>query len=690
MNLFLNSLPWESIIESQNLTQAFVSFKTYLKQAFESFIPKKISKKNSNPPWYNYRLSKLKNKKNKAYKRYKKDKNNLFLRQSYLEIEKSFDVLNKFLYSNYVSTAESKVKKDSKSFWNFINTKRNSSGLPNCMEFSGSISSDLQTICNLFADYFESVYAVTSPSELPEFTPSNVVDIGIIQLEISDVLEALNRIDDNKGLGPDSISPKIIKKCATSLALPLWLIFNKSLKTGEFLNEWKTSYISPIFKSGAKQKICNYRPICKLSIIPKIFEKIVCDKLIFLTKQIVSDSQHGFVSGRSTATNLTILCDSVVSGFESGLQTDIIFTDFAKAFDRVNHEILLYKLSKLGIHSILLEWIRSYLTDRTQFVKIHRYVSKCIKVTSGVPQGSHIGPLFFNLFINDIPDIFQFSRFLLYADDVKIFRTIHSLVDCYLLQEDLCELASWCNKNLLFLNVAKCQSFTCSRKIAPIIFDYTINNITLDKVTEKKDLGVILDRKFTFSSHIDYIVNKAYKMLGFLKRNTREFSDSYALKSLYMAFVRSTLEYCCVVWNPYYANHSLRIERIQRSFTRYCFFKLNWNIIMPSYNVRCLLFGMETLEVRRKYFSIMMIKDIVSSHIMCPYLLEQINFYFPSRGLRIGFHLRETFSRSNYGRNVPIMRCIRETNAVIEMIDICVHISRDTFKKHVMLILLFH
>lgn len=323
------------------------------------------------------------------------------------------------------------------------------------------------------------------------------------------------------------------KNAANSLAEPLTILFNKSLVNGLFLKEWKISFLTPIFKAGSKQIISNYRPICKISVIPKIFEKIICDKILFVVREHISIFQHGFIPGRSTATNLAIFVNHIISNFESYSQTDIIFTDFAKAFDRVNHKILLHKLACLGFHSNLLKWIESYLTGRVQIVKIDTSFSDPIYVPSGVPQGSHIGPLLFLLFINDISDIFIHSKCLLYADDLKLYRKIESFHDCLLLQDDFERLSQWCDINSLHLNLSKCQVLTCSLKKIWINYRYNLNNVIIERISQKKDLGIILDDKLSFKPHIDHIISKSNSMLGFIKRNTREFSDLLTLKTIY-------------------------------------------------------------------------------------------------------------------------------------------------------------
>jgi len=222
------------------------------------------------------------------------------------------------------------------------------------------------------------------------------------------------------------------------------LIFNLSLSQCRFPSIWKESFIIPLFKKGNKSDISNYRGIAKLSSIPKLFEKIITCQLQHHCRSIISPCQHGFTRCRSTSTNLLEFTSLITRGFLTHHQTDVIYTDFSKAFDSVNHRILIYKLSLLGFPPNLLEWILSYLSNRTQMVCFNNKISKIINVTSGVPQGSHLGPLLFGLMINELPYVIKSSTVLMYADDVKLCLSM-CLPNSYNdLQLDLYYLYTWC------------------------------------------------------------------------------------------------------------------------------------------------------------------------------------------------------------------------------------------------------
>lgn len=687
LNTFLNSFDWNEVFVNVNLDNMYSKFLDILKVGMQTHIPVKSISMNNNPPWYNKRLANLKNKKNKAYKRYRNESSNLVLENDYVLCQKNFDSLNAFLYKSYISTTEISLKENSKHFWVFLNAKRKSNGLPSYMTYSGNGSSETQQICNYFADYFKSVYSANSYCDSLNYNIEPLLDLSSISLDIIDIENALCLLVDKSSIDNDGISNIVLKNCCAALSLPLLLIFNKSLSTSEFLDRWKISQVVPIHKSGSKLDVCNYRPISKILLIPKLFESIITSKITPLLHNTLSENQHGFRSGRSTVTNLSLFCNIIHKNFEKRLQTDVIFMDFAKAFDKVDHSILMLKLRLLGFGSVLLSWIISYLTNRYQFVKINNVFSNQFKVTSGVPQGSHLGPVLFLLFINDLPNSITHSACLLFADDLKIFRSIRNHNDCYLLQQDIVSVSNWCLSNNLDLNIKKCHSFSFYRGNLFLDFSYSINSVILDRVNTIKDLGLVLDNKLNFLSHIDYIASKAYSMLGFLKRNSTEFNDPFTLVSLYNCLVRPHLEYCCVIWNPTYHSHILRIEKIQKNFTRYCFIKLNWGFERPEYATRCALFGLSSLEVRRKMFSVIFIRDLIHNQIQCPDLLIKLNFYAPLRSLRGTFHFNNSSIRSNFGCNETIFHCTSLCNSIINLVDLFKQSSRQSFKHNLIMIL---
>ena len=241
-------------------------------------------------------------------------------------------------------------------------------------------------------------------------------------------------------------------------------------------------------------------------------------------------------------------------------QIDVVYTDFSKAFDRVDHKLLIDKLSHIGFSNSLLNFFISYLNNRLQYVYYNSYRSNTYLATSGVPQGSNLGPLLFIIFINDLCNNLDCQK-LLFADDLKIFSEINKIDDCIDLQQQIHKIELWCISNKLEMNVSKCKVVTYTRKATQTEFLYTFNNTVLSRGQTTKDLGILFDSKLDFVEHVNVITNSALRLLGFIIRNCKQFSNTQALKTLYFSLVRSKIEYGAIIWNPIYNVHSQSLKR---------------------------------------------------------------------------------------------------------------------------------
>ena len=284
----------------------------------------------------------------------------------------------------------------------------------------------------------------------------------------------------SKAHGPDGIHGKILKNCATSLAYPLSLIFNTSFKTGAIPAEWKTANVVPVFKKGSKAAVENYRPISLTCLTVKIFEKILREELLRRCRHLINEKQHGFLNGKSCTTQMVPFINDLALTLNSSSRTDVIYFDFAKAFDSVNHDVVLHKLkNKFKIDGLLLKLFVDYLRDRKQCVVVGGSMSGYRPVTSGVPQGSILGPLFFVLFINVMHEnIDPDTSLLLYADDTKIYREIKCYNDHLILQRDIDALYQWSQVNKMTFHPQKC-------KVLPVTlgspFDWQVSMPFLEK-----------------------------------------------------------------------------------------------------------------------------------------------------------------------------------------------------------------
>jgi hypothetical protein len=353
----------------------------------------------------------------------------------------------------------------------------------------------------------------------------------------------------------------------------LHFLYNLILTTSVYPCLWKVGKICPIFKSVKKNIISNYRPVTILPHISKVFESIIYSYIYTNVQNVISEHQHGFFRGRSTSTNLSCISHFISAALDKNTQVDVIYTDFSKAFDRIDHNILLNKLRHFGFSDSLLNLFESYLSDRFCYVNVLGFYSARLVVNSGVPQWSNLGPLLFLLFINDIVEIFSLNV-LLFADDVKLYSTIRDISDCMRLQSNVDVLYGWCRSNGLPLNRNKCYILSFPRKTKPLMFDYRIGNALLTRCFTFKDLGVTFDAQFTFNEHVDIIVASSVKTLGFIIRSCKRFRSESCLRALYFTLVRSKLEYCSIVWSPIYRRGVDALESVQRKFAKYLLFKL--------------------------------------------------------------------------------------------------------------------
>lgn len=421
----------------------------------------------------------------------------------------------------------------------------------------------------------------------------------------------------------------------------------------------------PLYKVGDKNFVNNYRPISILPVFAKVFEQLLYPILSWHFKLIIDPNQHGFMRARSTTTNLVSFVDNISKELDTCFSVDAIYTDFSKAFDRVNHQLLLDKLSAYGVAEPLLSWFGSYLSKRKSLVVASGHSSDPFPVHSGVPQGSHLGPLLFNVFINDIGECFHNSKYCLFADDLKIFKAVKSSTDSILLQHDLDRLILWCQRNNMDLNVAKCFFIHFSRKNSNPHTQYKLHNDVLEEVTYIRDLGVTLDYKLRLNMHIDNICNKAFKSLGFVLRNCKDFRCPKTKIVLYNSLVRSHLEYCSVVWNPFYEVYKKRIESVQKRFLWHLTYSCNLAKTIRSYPERLFYFEMSSLSDRRRILDVLFLYKLANSLLDAPYLLSTLNFSVPSRyprAARVIDIIKETQINSNLGKNAPLNRIIRYFN----------------------------
>ena len=350
-----------------------------------------------------------------------------------------YDCLGKTMYSN------------PKRFWKLFKLNSRASNIPQSVlwktENDQKVANNTISIAELFYSYFASIFTNhlhnhemknTDTADFNEPPPQILNEINFSELEVFAALRSLN---PDKVLRPDGIPGRILKETAKQIAPSLTLLLNKSLHSAVVPGKWKLANVVPVFKRGIKEHVQNYRPISLLCIVSKVLERCISNNIWEHLQEIMNDHQHGFMPGRSSTSQLVGVLDKIGKVLDRGEQIDVIYLDMTKAFDKVNHELLINKLRRFGFKTNLLKqtyyyWFQSYLYHRRQQVTVLGSTSSSLPVTSGVPQGSILGPTLFLLYVNDLPDAVTSSTIATFADDTKLFKRIASNTDSNKLQEN--------------------------------------------------------------------------------------------------------------------------------------------------------------------------------------------------------------------------------------------------------------
>lgn len=687
INVTLEGTDW-SFLNEMDINGAVEAFYAKIYDIIDTFTPPAVFK-GKFPTWYSRNLIKLIKDKEKARRTWKATLQNTdYLVYSNLRSQSKSMIAD--CYKEYLMHLQNTMSSNMKVFWSFTKNKRQTNSYPNELSYNNIKSSHPPDMCQLFADYFQTTYSsiVTSSNtyHIDPINPEASNEFNHITILAENVECILSKLDENKHGGPDGIPNIFVKRASKNLSAPLTTIFNRSLHAGIVPDRFKMALVTPIHKKDKKSEVVNYRPICLLNVFSKIFERLVHDKLQEYFVDKLDVHQHGFIKNKSTLTNLSHYVNYVSSNLDAKYEVHAIYTDFSKAFDTVNFNILLSKLKSHGVGGTVLKWLNSYLINRKLQVAFAGYKSESFSPPSGVPQGSVLGPLLFNIFINDLGNLLH-CKYLLFADDLKIYICIRSSEDCGILQNDLNSLANWCRRNKLELNIEKCKFMPFSLKRIPQEANYHINGVQLERVTAIRDLGILFDTKLKFKSHITTCLSKSYRMLGFVMRLAKEFSQPKCIDILYNALVRSQIEYLAPIWTPHQSTYVKTIERLQKKYTRFIF----WLTRTPytSYITRINHLKMLTLEARRVYFDACLLHNIIHNDNLIE-LANLLNYRNVQRPNRRNILFNIASAENSYGLYVnPIRRLQSSFNTTFNNVDIH-NMDIRQFKKEVLRTLSFN
>ena len=573
----LAGIDWDMEFLYCDIDQCYTKFIQILKNSFTIYVPLSV-KTSPKIPWAKDLSLDLQKRKKAAWRDFKHIRT-LHGRRSPLTIRswqyfKELNVQYKSnviqAVSNYENTLVSSG--DSKRLHGYLRQKKVERPTIGPLLVDGSWIDDCKAMSDCLADCFSSVFVSGVPSH-PQ--PHQVSDTQFVfhDFTINDVLFCLNNLKLTASCGPDGIPSIVLRRCASVLCYPLFLIFRRSITSMRVPLIWKTANVMPLFKGGIHSNSSNYRPISLTSICSKTLERIIASQLhdYLDVHNLLSPFQFGFRAGLSVSDQLLLAYDYVSSSLDCGCSVDVLYFDYRKAFDVVNHRILLSKLSSIGISNPLLGWLGDFLCDRSMKVVVHNFSSHNVNVSSGVPQGSVIGPLLFLIYINHVTSGLR-SKFVLFADDLKLYLALpldksYALDASFILQNDVAMLHRRSESWGLSFSVNKCARIHFSRLRTDPVCDYFIGDSPIPNKDSFRDLGVVVDSSLKFHLHINEVCRKANGIANSILRGTICRSPEFMVQ-VFITHIRPIIDFASVVWNTGYVGDLQMLESIQRRWTK--------------------------------------------------------------------------------------------------------------------------
>ncbi len=560
----LHAMNWDAIFHESDANSAYNYFINTFQRIYDECFPlvsrhpsKYMDKRNA---WLTTALLVSIKRKDKLYKKYLTTKTDHH-KNKYCKYRNVLNKLLRYAKKSYYTELINHSKSDPKKTWNIINgliNKKNKGGSPpsqiyttanNCAKTPAHIA---ESFNDFFVDIGPSLASKIKPSSksfseyLGAMHHESLFFTPVTHHEIEKMVKSF-KLKNSSGI--DHINQRVIMTVIDLISKPLAHIFNCSISTGFVPSQLKIAQVVPIHKSGPTDVISNYRPISLLPCFSKILEKIVYTRLLdFLDRHnIISPNQFGFRKNCSPELAISFILNKLIDKIEQGEYVAGIFLDLSKAFDTIDHHILIQKLHHYGIRGIVLEWFQSYLSNRKQTVKFKNVSSSFKDVKCGVPQGSILGPLLFILYVNDCINVSKIFEIIMFADDTNIFSGSRDpqILQCTV-NKEMSTLADWFQANKLSLNINKTHFMVFGNR-KNITLDINIDGLKIDQVDNTKFLGIQIDHKLNWKIHIQNLCKKLSRHIGIINR-LKSYLPQQTLLQLYYSFIYPHVLYCILVW----------------------------------------------------------------------------------------------------------------------------------------------